>query len=178
MDITPCFRTLMSGGFWTRQSWNLAFGPPFPVTENDIVHCVLILQGLCSGGFVRPCHTGGSDPEGYVRGYIRQSDGGEGPAVALRPSHFAPPNPHERLMPVIIRSAVSQVSRPSLWADRSSKHREKLQTNPKNELGLYVAYFDRGNDFGSQFLLEDTTVLKDWTLVQALQAAVTPSTVF
>jgi len=47
----------MSGGGYVRQSLNLAFKAPFPVTENDIVHCVLILQGF------RPALplTGGSD---------------------------------------------------------------------------------------------------------------------
>jgi len=44
-DITPWFRTPLLGGFWTR---GLAFRTPFPLTENDIVHCVLILQGVMS----------------------------------------------------------------------------------------------------------------------------------
>ena len=52
-------------GVYVRQSWNLAFRTPFPVTENDIIHCVLILQGVMSWGF-RPTLplTGGSDPGG------------------------------------------------------------------------------------------------------------------
>ena len=51
-----------------KKSWNLAFRTPFPVTENDIVHCVLILQGIMSWGFIRLCHwQGGSDAGSYVR---------------------------------------------------------------------------------------------------------------
>ena len=63
-----CWRYLR--GVYVRQSWNLAFRTPFLVTENDIVHCILILQGLCPGDFVGPCHwkgEGGSDPEGLHR---------------------------------------------------------------------------------------------------------------
>jgi len=55
-------------GFWTRglcqgvyvrQCRNLAFRTPFPVAENDIVHCVLILQTVMYWGFVRQCHWPG-----------------------------------------------------------------------------------------------------------------------
>ena len=38
-------------GVYVRGSWNLSFRTPFPVTENDIVHCVLILHGVMSWGF-------------------------------------------------------------------------------------------------------------------------------
>ena len=31
-----------------------SFQNPFPVTENDIVHCVLILQGVMFGGLCSP----------------------------------------------------------------------------------------------------------------------------
>jgi len=65
-DITPWSRIPLSQGgsgpggyvrgFTSANLKNLALKTPFPVTENDIVHCVLILQGLCPGGFVRPCH--------------------------------------------------------------------------------------------------------------------------
>jgi len=55
--------TLLEEDFATR------FRTPFSVTENDIVHCVLILQGVMSYGFhpVLPL-TGGSDPGGVTSG--------------------------------------------------------------------------------------------------------------
>jgi len=58
-------------GVYVRQSRNLAFRTPVPVTENDIVHCVIILEGVIYLGF-RPALplTGGSDPRGYVRGVM------------------------------------------------------------------------------------------------------------
>jgi len=42
-------------GVYVRQSWNLAFRTPFPVTENDNVHNVhnVLTQGVCPGGYVR-----------------------------------------------------------------------------------------------------------------------------
>ena len=49
----------MSGVFTSTNPEIYSFGTPFPVTENDIVHCVLILQGLCPGRFVLPCHWQG-----------------------------------------------------------------------------------------------------------------------
>ena len=48
---------------------------PFPVSENDIVHCVIILQGFMSWGFrlALPL-TGGFRPMGLCSGfYVRQS---------------------------------------------------------------------------------------------------------
>jgi len=59
----------MSGGL-RPPTLKCIFQNPFPVTENDIVHCVLILQGLLPA---LPL-TGGSDPVGYVRAvYVLQS---------------------------------------------------------------------------------------------------------
>ena len=62
-------------GVYIHQSWNLAFRTPFPVTENDIVHCVLILQGVMSWGFrlALPL-TGGSDPGGLCPPFDKLSN--------------------------------------------------------------------------------------------------------
>ena len=64
-DITPCHGVL-NQGVYIRQSWNLAFRTPFPVTENDIVHCVLILQGLSWGFHLALPLTGGFWPRGFM----------------------------------------------------------------------------------------------------------------
>jgi len=70
----PCQGVLkqgvMSRGVYVRQSWNLAVRTHFPVTENDIVHCVLllILQVVMSWGFVRPCHWEGVLTQGIMFG--------------------------------------------------------------------------------------------------------------
>jgi len=54
-------------GVYVRQSWNLAFSTPFPVTENDIVHRALILQGVMSWGFCPALPlTGGFWPGGIM----------------------------------------------------------------------------------------------------------------
>ena len=67
-DITPWFRTPLSGWFWirglcpgvyVRQSWNLAFTTPFPVTENDIVH------SNSTGGYVLEVSSGLATDRGF-----------------------------------------------------------------------------------------------------------------
>jgi len=65
----------------------------FPVTENGIVHCVLILQGVKSWRF-RPALPVATDrvfwPRGYVRGgYVRQSLAPRHGAVYLQSSNAA-----------------------------------------------------------------------------------------
>jgi len=60
---------VMSGGL-RPPILKFSFQNPFPVTENDIIHCVLILQGgyvlgVSSGLATDP---GGSDPGGVMSG--------------------------------------------------------------------------------------------------------------
>ena len=70
-DITPRTYPPVTG-----HGSDAAGRTPFPVTEKDIVHCVLILQAVMSLGFrpALPLTGGGSDPGVMSRGcYVRQS---------------------------------------------------------------------------------------------------------
>jgi len=75
----PLVQNPLSGWFWTKGLYpggelrpsilKFSFQNPFPVTENDIVHCVLIVQVVMLWGF-RPALPlrGGSDPGGMSGG--------------------------------------------------------------------------------------------------------------
>ena len=56
---------VMSGGL-RPPILDLACSTSFPVTENDIEHCVLILQRVMSWGFVRLCHWQGVMSGGFM----------------------------------------------------------------------------------------------------------------